>query len=168
MKQIGWSILFIVLVLGCTSSKPSVSLSENKRQINFMLDYWHDAASNANFESYFSKMTPNTIFIGTDATEHWNLEEFKRFSKPYFDKGKAWSFKSLERNVYLEDDNKTGWFDELLDTQMGVCRGSGVVRLTKDGWKIEHYVLSIAIPNENVNEVVSLKKIFDTEFVSKY
>jgi hypothetical protein len=51
---------------------------------------------------------------------------------------------------------------------MGICRGSGVLKRTKDGWKIEHYVLSISIPNENVSEIVNLKKLFDANINSKY
>ena len=40
---------------------------------------------------------------------------------------------------------------------MKICRGSGVIQKTKDGWKIKHYVLSMTVPNENVDEVVKVK-----------
>ncbi|MFN3353938.1 MAG: nuclear transport factor 2 family protein, partial [Brevundimonas sp.] len=33
-------------------------------------------------------------------------------------------------------------------------RGSGVMRLTDDGWKIEQYVLSFAVPNDRASAVV--------------
>ncbi|HIC32857.1 MAG TPA: hypothetical protein EYO76_13160, partial [Flavobacteriaceae bacterium] len=84
------------------------------------------------------------------------------FSKPYFDKGKAWNFTALERNIYLNENKDLAWFDELLDTQMEICRGSGVIRLTKDGWKVQHYVLSITIPNPKVEKVVNIKKEIDS------
>ena len=45
---------------------------------------------------------------------------------------------------------------------MKLCRGSGVLKKTEHGWKIAHYVLSIAVPNENVDAVVSLKKAKDS------
>ena len=34
-------------------------------------------------------------------------------------------------------------------------------------WKIHHYVLSIAIPNENVDEITKIKKKFDEDLISK-
>jgi hypothetical protein len=40
---------------------------------------------------------------------------------------------------------------------MKICRGSGVLRKENGKWKIAHYVLSIAVPNEFVDELVKLK-----------
>ncbi len=80
---------------------------EHKDLINTSLDQWHKAASDADFESYFGLMTDNAVFIGTDATENWDIEAFKAFSKPYFDKGKAWSFTAINRTIYLDPFNKT-------------------------------------------------------------
>lgn len=137
-------------------------LEKSKIVIHAVLDAWHKAAADADFDAYFSKMTDNAIFIGTDATENWGNEAFKEFSKPYFDKGKAWSFKALERNVFISEYGDIAWFDELLDTQMELCRGSGVLKKEGDTWKISHYVLSIAIPNDNVSEVIELKKENDS------
>ncbi len=133
-----------------------------KEDINVSLDAWHKAAADANFETYFNLMTNDGVFIGTDATENWQIEAFKSFSKPYFDKGKAWSFTPLERNVYIYDNQELAWFDELLDTQMEICRGSGIVEKLEGKWKIKHYVLSIAVPNENVKTVVDLKRKTDS------
>jgi len=48
------------------------------------------------------------------------------------------------------------WFDELLDTWMGACRGSGVLRKTSDGWKIAHYNLALTVPNEKMNQVIDV------------
>jgi ketosteroid isomerase-like protein len=127
------------------------------------LDEWHKAASNADFDSYFSIMTDDAVFIGTDATENWQLDEFKAFSKPYFDKGKAWSFTSLKRNLYVAGG--IVYFDELLDTQMGICRGSGVLKSENGVWKIAHYVLSIAVPNDNVASLTALKSDWDREHI---
>lgn len=141
-----------------TSTYPS----EVKEEINNVLDDWHQAAADANFETYFNLMTSDGIFIGTDATENWQNEQFRQFAKPYFDQGKAWSFSTLERNIYLGEKYQTAWFDELLDTQMGICRGSGVLVNDSGEWKIKHYVPSIAIPNEDVSEVVGIKKERDS------
>lgn len=102
-------------------------------------------------------MTSDAVFIGTDARENWQRSEFMRYAKPHFDKGKAWSFNAVERNIYPDESYHFAWFDELLDTQMKICRGSGVLRKEDGKWKIAHYVLSIAVPNENVDALVKLK-----------
>ena len=141
--------------------------TEEKDAIAVVLDRWHKAAATANYEEYFDQMTPDAVFIGTDATENWTLEEFKAYSKPHFEKGKAWNFHVLERNIFGNDVEKMAWFDELLDTQMGLCRGSGVLSKSNDTWKIRHYVLSIAVPNEKVPEVIKLKKEFDRKLTAK-
>ncbi len=135
--------------------------------VNNLLENWHKAAAEANYQEYFSLMADESVFIGTDATENWDKQEFMDWSKKYFDRGKAWSFSTLERNIFFLEDMQLAWFDELLDTQMGICRGSGVAVKENGDWKIKHYVLSIAIPNENVDAVTSLKAEFDKELMAK-
>lgn len=146
-----------VLFISCGSQK-----AINTKIIEKTIDDWHLAASQANFDNYFNLMTSDAVFIGTDATENWQLAAFKAFSKPYFDKGKAWSFTSLERNIYKH--NEVVYFDELLDTQMGICRGSGILKIEDGVYKIAHYVLSIAVPNDNVSSLTELKKQWDEDY----
>ena len=150
---------FIFLLFSITIS------AQDKSNIDQVLTQWHKAASEANFEEYFSLMTEEGVFIGTNPTENWQNKDFRAFSKPYFDRGKAWNFKTLERNIYTEENSDIAWFDELLATQMGICRGSGVLQKTEDGWKIAHYILSITIPNENLEEATALKKTFDQKLI---
>ncbi len=152
---------FFLIVVTAVTAQNKESNSE-KNAIDTMLVSWHKAAAEANFDAYFGKMTDDSVFIGTDATENWQLDAFKAFSKPYFDKGKAWSFTTLERNIYLDNPQNTAWFDEHLKTQMGICRGSGVVKKEDGVWKVKHYVLSIAIPNENVSEITAMKRKWDS------
>lgn len=128
-----------------------------EKDIHQVLDQWHQAAAKADFETYFGLMSTTSVFIGTDASEHWDYEAFRAFAKPYFDKGKAWSFTSVERHIYVSTDKKLAWFDELLSTQMKICRGSGVMKKIGNEWKIEHYVLSMTIPNSLSKEVTQLK-----------
>lgn len=156
-------ILF--LIVSCSSSKTNGISSE--KQLDDLITKWHLAASNANFEEYFNLMHSNSIFIGTDATENWNKTEFQKFAKPFFDKGKAWNFKALERNIYFSTDKKTAWFDELLDTQMKICRGSGVLILENNEWKIKHYVLSMTIPNDNTKDVISIKEKIENPLIEQ-
>lgn len=121
------------------------------------LDQWHRDAANAD-TAYFQKIADNGIYLGTDKTERWTKEEFWQFSKPYFEKGQAWDFKPLERHITYSDDQTIAWFDELLDTWMGTARGSGVVQLKNDEWKILHYNLSLPIPNEKMKDVIEVIK----------
>ena len=160
-------VLIGVVLFGCKSKQPKNS--ENvKSEINLVLDNWHKAAAEANFNNYFNVMTEDAIYIGTDPTENWNKQEFIKFSKPYFDRGRAWNFTALERNVYFSSDMKTVWFDELLNTQMKICRGSGVLVLDEKGnWKIKHYVLSMTIPNDNTDEVVKIKSLIEDKEIEK-
>ena len=161
-------IVLIGLVLFGCKSKQITNQKNQESQINLILNNWHKAAAEANFNSYFDAMADDAIFIGTDATENWNKPAFIQFAKPYFDKGKAWNFTSLERNIYFSSDKKTAWFDELLNTQMKICRGSGVLVLDEKGnWKIKQYVLSMTIPNDHTDEVVKIKSLIEDKEIEK-
>ena len=139
-----------------------------KEKVNKVLEDWHRAAAEADFDGYFGKMAEPSVYIGTDATENWDLEAFKAFSKPYFDNGKAWDFTSLERNIYLSESGNVAWFDELLDSHMGLTRGSGVLVRRDDTWKIKHYVLSLTIPNDNLEQVKAVNREIDSSLISGY
>jgi len=156
--------LFIMLLM---TSIAANAQDKSTEQIRLLLDNWHRAAAQANFEDYFNAMNDDAIFIGTDATENWNKKAFQAYSKPYFDKGKAWSFSPLERHIYFSKDGKTAWFDELLNTQMKICRGSGVVEKVKGVWKIKHYVLSMTIPNEYSDAVIKIKAPIEDALIDK-
>lgn len=162
-----YAVFFAMLFLFSCKTYKAVEPADDKNAINTTLDAWHKAAAEAKFDDYFALMTADGVFIGTDATENWQNEAFRNYSKPYFDKGRAWNFTSVERNVYFSDDKKTAWFDELLNTQMKICRGSGILKKENGKWKIAHYVLSIAIPNDNTDEVIKLKTGFDDALLKK-
>src|SRR5262245_34168774 len=117
--------------------------------IGSVLDGWHAAAASADEEKYFSYFTTDAVFLGTDATERWTRDEFRKWAHPYFAKGKAWSFRATSRWISFAPDRSVAWFDEALDTpNLGPCRGSGVLVSTPAGWKIAQYNLSIPIPND--------------------
>jgi hypothetical protein len=135
----------------------ALAAATNRSTVDGVLDDWHQAAAEADFERYFAHFHSDTsIFMGTDATERWTVAEFKPWAKPYFDRGRAWSFTPHNRFVYFSPEGSMAWFDEELQTpNLGPSRGSGVLRHTPEGWKIEHYNLTIPIPNELVGRVVS-------------
>jgi len=96
-------------------------------------------------------------YIGTDRSELWTRDEFKAWSKKYFDAKSAWTFKATRRNVYASADKSLIWFDELLDTKnMGHAMASGVIRKTANGFEIVHYQLSLAVPNEVIDQVTGI------------
>ncbi|MCG2612239.1 nuclear transport factor 2 family protein [Flavobacterium sp. SM15] len=161
--------LFLLLITLSQISLTSLTQKQTseKQAVATILDNWHKAASEANFEKYFGYLSDESIFIGTDATENWDKKAFQKFAKPYFDRGRAWNFKALERNIYFSKDGKTAWFDELLDTQMKICRGSGVLVKENKVWKIKHYVLSMTVPNDNVDDVVKIKTPIEDTLIQK-
>lgn len=158
----------IIFALLIALSSLFAAAQTNEQSINTLLDDWHKAAADANFESYFNKMTSDAIFIGTDAHEIWNKEAFMNYAKPYFDKGKAWSFTAVNRNIYFsKTQHNIAWFDENLDTQMKICRGSGVVVKINGKWYIQHYVLSMTIPNDVASEVIKVKSDIETKTLER-
>ena len=164
MKKI-ISFLIVIALLGCKSAIATQTNSKN--DVNAPLDAWLKAAATANYNTYFSLMADDAVFIGTDATENWNKTAFQAYAKPHFDKGKAWNFTVLQRHIYFDSTGKIAWFDELLNTQMKVCRGSGVLVKIGQEWKIKQYVLSMTIPNDNSNEVIKVKTPIEDVMIKK-
>lgn len=149
---------FFIAACNVSSEDTSFDADKIKNQINTNLDQWHEAAAEAEFKPYFDLFSKNGIYIGTDASEIWSVKEFKSFAKPYFDDGKAWSFVATDRNIYISGLGDVVWFDELLDTWMGKCRGSGVFQKRHDKWTLEHYVLSLTIPNNRMDSMIKAIK----------
>ncbi len=157
-----FSILFLSLILlSCNQSKPKISPT-NVAYLNNFMDTWHHDVAISDFDAYFGKIDSLGVFIGTDASEVWTKTEFASFSKPYFDKKQTWNFKPLNRHFYINETGDMAWFDEVLDTWMGVCRGSGVLRQKDGKWKIMQYVLSVTIPNNDIQAVITAKKVNDS------
>lgn len=126
-----------------------------ERSVERTLDTLHAAAARADEAAYFGLYTPDAVFLGTDATERWTLDEFKAYAKPHFAAGRGWTYTVSERHVTLGPDGTTAWFDERLqNAKLGECRGSGVlVHGSGDRWRIAQYNLTIPIPNELAEEV---------------
>jgi len=142
--------LLLILIL-CTP------LFADEKAIQAMLDDWHDAAADADESRYFDAMTSEFVFLGTDATERWDLASFRAFAHPYFAKGTAWTFLPHDRHVIFAPGGEVAWFDEkLVSKSYGECRGSGVVRRVDGKWKIAHYNLSLPVPNDLAKTVVGM------------
>jgi ketosteroid isomerase-like protein len=164
--------LTAVLIYSCNpkenqTSQSAFNADKEKKEINMMLGSFNKAAADANFDQYFSFYTDDAIFTGTDATERWEKEEFMVWAKPIFARGRAWSFTALERHIYFDSNGDLAWFDELLNTQMKICRGSGVLIKQGNQWKVKQYILSATIPNPIMDNVVKMKATAEDSLINK-
>jgi ketosteroid isomerase-like protein len=151
MKAIG-----LILLLGSLMGRADTP-TEARKAIESSLDRFHEAAAKADGKTYFGLFAPEGIFIGTDASERWTVEQFRKYAEPHFSKGKGWKYAPKTRHVDISPGGDTAWFDEILENaSYGTCRGSGVLRKTDAGWKIAQYHLTIPVPNELADQVVAL------------
>ncbi len=170
MKKLFPFALLLFAFMLVSSCAPQLQKTDHARNIsdaNKLLDNFHQYSADSDFQKYFDLFAEQSTFIGTDASEVWNKAEFMAYSKPHFDRGKAWTFTSVQRNFQQSDDGKFIWFDELLSTQMKLCRGSGVLEKIGSEWKIRQYVLSMTVPNEVTREVVQAKTSIEEQYLKK-
>lgn len=161
-------LLFILLQCQSPTLQSSKSEVVLKTEIDSLLNKWHQSAASADFDAYFGLMDSLSVFIGTDITENWSKSQFMDFAKPFFDRGKAWDFHPLKRNIYFSKNREVVWFDESLNTWMGLCQASGVFEWSANGWKLKHYVLSVAVPNEDIRAVIKAKTPSDSLLLEKF
>ncbi len=156
--------LVLIAISGLLFFAGSVAASDKAEQkIAKVMNDFHLAASHADGDLYFSLFTEDAVFIGTDATERWSIDEFKAFAEPYFSQGQGWTYVPQERHIHILPTGAAARFDEILSNESyGTCRGTGVVELTSVGWRISQYTLTIPIPNELSREVVARIKELET------
>ena len=138
--------------------------------VSALLDELHAAAAAADSDKYFALFDDDSVFMGTDPHERWRLPEFRAYAGARFAAGGGWEYTLAAaagaRRVTVVEGGSGGivWFDEdLVNEKLGMCRGTGVARLVggEDGgerWRIAHYSLTMAIPNEVALEVAQLAK----------
>ena len=131
-----------------------------------VLDAWHHAAAVADEPAYFGAMDSSAVYLGTDPDERWSTGAFREWARPQFARGSAWAFTPYDRHVTVAPggdvawaDERLKWFDARLQTWMTGLRGSSVLRHTAAGWRIEHYDLSLTIPNDQLSNVVHLLRV---------
>jgi hypothetical protein len=146
----GWKIVQITDTRRKTTCIQEPESAES--ELEQLIDNWHRAAAVADEDTFFGLMAPHGVYIGTDASERWLRDELKTWAKSAFDRESAWAFTSKDRTIRVSDDGRNAWWDELLDTWMGTCRGSGVLERTPEGWKINHYQLSLTVPNDKIEQ----------------
>ena len=166
LTKITLSLLILIAFAACQNTE-SVNLEihsaekPNIENLNKQMNAWHIAATNRDADTYFGMMAADAVFIGTDKTENWTKQVFEGKYRPYFAEGKSWDFKPIERNWYFNKAGNTAWFDETLDTWMGVCQSSGVMEKENNGdWLIRHYQLSLTIDNDKMDTVIAVTRSF--------
>lgn len=165
MRTVGWALALLALAPACAACPeaptwapaaaaapapaPLAAGEDVAAGIRRTLDAWHEAAANADEAKYFSYFAEDAVFLGTDATERWDLPAFRAYAHPHFARGKAWTMRAKARDVRVSEDGMLAWFDEELESEgLGPARGSGVLRRDDRGvYKIVHYNLSLTIPN---------------------
>jgi hypothetical protein len=123
------------------------------------LDALHQAAADADGERYFALFTPDAVFLGTDATERWTLDQFKAWAaqRNLLEGQRGWTYTTTERSITLAPCADVAWFDErLANDSLGECRGTGALVRSEAGWKIAQYNLTVPVPNALMGEVARM------------
>ena len=156
---------FVVVILVLAFSNIALS-SESDIATDALLDGLHQDAHEGNFYTYFARYSPDAVFLGTDKTERWTIEEFKTYAKPAFADGHGWTYAVVDRN--WEGGGDTHWFDEILfNEKLGHCRGTGVVQLINGEWKIAHYALTMLVPNSIAADIGSQTQEAEKKEITK-
>ncbi len=120
--------------------------------IDAVLDDWHAAAAASDEARYFGHFAEGGVFLGTDATERWDVAAFQAYARRPFSEGRGWVMTSVRRDVVVRGD--VAWFDEDLEARnLGPSRGSGVLVREDGAWRIAQYNLTVTVPNERFDEV---------------
>lgn len=153
-RSAGRPAVFAFVIASALPVAPLAGQDDARDEVSATLDALHEAASEANFDRYFSLYAGEAVFLGTDATERWTREEFMDYTRARFDTGTGWTYHMLERHIAIAPGGGTAWFDERLENaNLGETRGSGVLVMEDGAWKIAQYNLTIPIPNEMAREV---------------
>lgn len=155
------SLVAITLLAACAPPASDVPVSFDRATatvgVSSVLDALHHNASIADEEAYFGLFAPEGVFLGTDATERWTLEQFRAYAHGPFSEGRGWTYILREgtRMIEFSPDGSVAWFDEILDNEnYGETRGTGVLRWDGDDWKIAQYHLVIPVPNDLASDLV--------------
>jgi len=145
---------YFTLAAGCAATPPKshtaeAPMTDHRAAVSATLDAFHQAAARADADRYFAFFAKDAVFIGTDATERWTIEQFHRYADPIMARGQGWLYLPSNRNLAFNARADTAWFDEMLTNESyGLCRGTGVLSLHDGRWLIDQYHLTIPVPND--------------------
>jgi hypothetical protein len=130
---------------------PAAAQTADEAAAGKVLDAFHAAAARADGPAYFGLFAREGVFIGTDVSERWTVEQFKAYAAPSFARGRGWTYTPRVRHIAVTADpcRCTAWFDEVLDSaSYGTSRGTGVLVKEGQDWKVAQYALTFPIPND--------------------
>jgi hypothetical protein len=165
ISAIAW-VAFVLFSLAAPAAGADPEDDAKVAAIGRVLDQLHAAASRADGKTYFDLFAPDAVFIGTDASERWTMDQFRGYALPLFRQGKGWTYKPRLRHITVArvPCSCVAWFDEILDSaSYGTSRGTGMVTLTPFGWKIEQYALAFPIPNDLAKEMTGKIMAFEAK-----
>lgn len=161
MLKLRYLVIFtsLMVALHAHSAKAESSQVKESKEVQFVLDDFHDAADKGDKDRYLGHFTDQGVFLGTDDWERWPLDEFTKYVSERFKDGKGWSYKPESRNIMFDPTGTLAWFDEItVSEKWGRFRGAGVLRKVGDEWKIETYAMSVIVPNEAWEKVSEINK----------
>ncbi|MFI5300339.1 MAG: nuclear transport factor 2 family protein, partial [Polyangiales bacterium] len=136
----GWAAVALSTIsLSCATTAMSpphatFDATTSERDVAAALDDFHDAAAHADEDRYFAHFAREGVFLGTDATERWDVPAFRAYAHARFVTGKGWTYRVQRRAIRFSNDGAVAWFDEdLLGEKAGPCRGSGVLVRVREG-----------------------------------
>jgi hypothetical protein len=83
------------------------------------------------------------------------LTHFSGFCQTLFDKEERLEFTVLERHIYFDKTKEMAWTG-VKYTNENITEVQVLVKIGGE-WKIRHYVLSMTVPNDDVNAVIKIK-----------
>lgn len=158
------SVCALALLLGGCGAAPArtTGASEARADVERVIDAWHEAAARSDLDRYMELMADDAIFLGTDATERWTKAELLEYARAPFAAGRGWVMRPIRRDVMIEGGTFAFFDEDLEAVNLGAARGSGVLRLEPEGWRIVHYNLAITVPNERFEAVRDLLRASET------
>lgn len=153
----------LVLASGCAepvpaaAPRPAPDPTAITHEASRELDDLHAAAAAADEPRYFGHFAAHAVFLGTDATERWDLLTFRAYTHERFAAGKGWTYEPVRRSLESSPDGRVVWFDEdLKNSHVGLARGTGVLVREDGRLSVAQYNLTVPIPNARMSAVVNL------------
>jgi hypothetical protein len=140
MKAIAFGGLLVLACLGAVQQHPKGEPPRSpdlRVAVDAVLDTLHDAAAKADADRYFACFDAQAVFLGTDPAERWSFAAFRDYAAKRFATGTGWTYRVKDRVTSISADGQVAWFDErLVNDKYGECRGTGVLLLRNDGWRV--------------------------------
>jgi hypothetical protein len=164
MRALAIAAVGVCIGCGAEAAPPAVApapvvvdRAAAEKDVERELDDMHDAAAHADEGRLFGHFATGAVFLGTDATERWDMAAFRAYAHPLFAQGKGWTLHVVRRAVTFDADGGSAFFDEdLRGEKLGPARGSGVLLKEGGRWLVAQYNLALTVPNERFGDVRAL------------